>query len=84
MFEQRVRIGAAAGLHARPAATFVNAVIASGAAIRIGRPGGPSADARSIVSVLALDLRHGEEAVLTAPSVTILHQLADVLQRAEP
>lgn len=84
VFERTVTIGAPAGLHARPAAAFVKAVLDTGAPIRIGRPGGQSADARSIVSVLALDFKHGEEAVLTAPSLAAVEALGQLLGRAEP
>lgn len=76
---------ASVGLHARPAATFVQAVVESGVPVRIGRPGGEPADARSILSVLALDVRYGEEVVITAEgpgSSTALDHLADILGRS--
>ena len=66
MSERRVTVAAAEGLHARPAALFVRAVTDSGVAVTVGRPGGPDADARSILSVLSLDVRHGDEVVLRA------------------
>jgi phosphocarrier protein len=66
-------------LHARPAALFVRAVLDSGAAVRLGRPGQASADARSIVSVLALDVKEGEEVVLSADDERVLSALAGML-----
>jgi phosphocarrier protein HPr len=54
MPERRVVIGSKVGLHARPAAMFVQAA------------GGDPVDARSILSVLALDARGGDEVVLAA------------------
>lgn len=69
-----------AGLHARPAAVFVRAVLDSLAPVRIGRPGGESADARSIVSVLALDIQPGEPVVLSAEDERLLDQLAALLE----
>jgi phosphocarrier protein HPr len=34
--------------------------------VTIGKPGGPRVDARSILAVLSLDVRHGDEVVLSA------------------
>ena len=82
---RRARVLAAAGLHARPAAVFVQAVADSGLPVRIARPGGQEADARSILSVLALDFRHGDEVVLTATGPRageVLQRLATVLETA--
>lgn len=69
-----------AGLHARPAAVFVKAVQDSGQDVRIGRPGGSLADARSIVSVLALDIQPGEAVVLSADDERLVRRLAGLLE----
>ena len=71
-----------AGLHARPAAVFVRAVLDSREEVRIGRPGSSSsfADARSIVSVLALDIQPGEAVVLHADDGQLLDRLAALLE----
>lgn len=61
-----VIVAAADGLHARPAAVFVEAAAGYGAAVRIGKPGGPAVEARSILAVLTLDVRRGDAVVLTA------------------
>jgi phosphocarrier protein len=67
MPQRRTRVTSAEGLHARPAALFVRAATGSGLAVRITRAAtGADADARSILSVLALDVRHGDEVVLAA------------------
>lgn len=67
MAERRVSVGTADGLHARPAALFVKTAAELGVAVRISKPGTNSyADARSILAVLALDVRHGEEVLLFA------------------
>ena len=66
MAERRVSVAAPEGLHARPAALFVKAAADSGLAVTIARPDGNAVDARSILSVLSLDVRHGEEVVLSA------------------
>jgi phosphocarrier protein HPr len=67
------------GLHARPAAVFVRAVLDSGARVRLGREGEEAVDARSIVSVLALDIQPGERVVLFGDS-GFLDALAALLE----
>lgn len=66
MSQRTVMIASSVGLHARPAALFVQAATATGLAVLIGRPGDQPMDARSILGVMALGARHGEEVVLTA------------------
>ena len=65
MAERRVVVAPGVGLHARPAALFVKAAGATGLPVTIAKDGTPAADARSILSVLSLDVRGGEEVVLT-------------------
>lgn len=59
-------IAAESGLHARPAAMFVQAATKSGLAVTIGRPGEEPVDARSILSVMGLGAKKGETVELTA------------------
>ena len=66
MAQRTVAIGSSVGLHARPAALFVEAVQATGLDVEIGRPGDDGVDAGSILGVMALGAKHGEEVVLTA------------------
>ncbi len=66
MSEKTVTIGSSVGLHARPASLFVQAVARTGLPVRIAKPGGPAVDARSILMVLGLDARCGDEVVLSA------------------
>jgi phosphocarrier protein HPr len=66
MSERHVVVGSRVGLHARPAALFVQAAGRAGVPVTITKPGGEPVDARSILSVLALDARGGEEVVLAA------------------
>ena len=67
MPERRVTVAHPDGLHARPAALFVAAVAGSGVTVTIAKAGtDPGADARSILAVLSLDVRHGDEVVLRA------------------
>lgn len=66
MSTRTVTIASAVGLHARPASIFVEAVTNSGLDVEIGRVGEAAVDAASILGVMALGARHGEEVVLTA------------------
>jgi phosphocarrier protein len=66
MSQRTVAVASSVGLHARPAALFVQAATATGLSVRIGRAGDESVDARSILGVMALGAKHGEEVVLTA------------------
>jgi phosphocarrier protein len=66
MSERTVVIADPAGLHARPAGLLTRAVAASGIEVSIRRQGGEPADARSILSVMSLNVKSGEEVILTA------------------
>ena len=66
MPQRTVVVGSKVGLHARPAAMFVKAAAAQAVPVTIAKAGGDPVDARSILSVLALDARGGDEVVLTA------------------
>lgn len=66
MASRNVVIASSVGLHARPAALFVEAATNSGLDVEIARPGEDPVDATSILGVMALGAKHGEEVVLTA------------------
>lgn len=66
MATRTVTIASSVGLHARPAAIFVQAASATGLDIEIGRPDEEAVDATSILGVMALGAKHGEEVILTA------------------
>ena len=66
MAQREVTIASRVGLHARPAALFVQAATASGVAVKISKEGGKVVDARSIIGVLALGARNGDTVVLEA------------------
>ncbi len=66
MATRTVTIASSVGLHARPASLFVQAANATGLDIEIGREGEDFVDATSILGVMALDAKHGEEITLTA------------------
>ena len=66
MPERTVTVASSVGLHARPAALFAQAAAAQPAKVSVCKPGGNPVDARSILMVLSLDVRGGEEVVLSA------------------
>lgn len=78
MPQRRVAVASAEGLHARPAALFVKAAAESGEAVRIAKAGS-EVDARSILAVLSLDVRHGDEVLLTADTEATLDTLTTLL-----
>ncbi|HSU73623.1 MAG TPA: HPr family phosphocarrier protein [Terrabacter sp.] len=66
MATRTVTIASSVGLHARPAALFVEAASSSGLDVEIAKPGEDPVDATSILGVMALGAKYGEEVVLTA------------------
>ncbi|HET8977444.1 MAG TPA: HPr family phosphocarrier protein [Solirubrobacteraceae bacterium] len=66
MSERTVTVGSRVGLHARPASLFVQAAGRQPVAVKIAKPGADPVDARSILLVLGLDVRGGQEVVLSA------------------
>jgi phosphocarrier protein HPr len=84
MPQRTVTIASSVGLHARPAALFVEQASESGLDVEIGRPGEEAVDATSILGVMALGARHGEEVVLSAEGENadaVLDGLVDLLSR---
>ncbi|MFC6886828.1 MULTISPECIES: HPr family phosphocarrier protein [Actinomadura] len=66
MTERNVKIESKVGLHARPAALFVQTAAKAPMDVTVGKPGKDPVNAKSILAVLGLDARHGEEVVLSA------------------
>ena len=66
MPERRVTVGWAEGLHARPAALFVRAATATGIPVTVARGDGAPVNAASMLAVLGLGARHGDEVVLAS------------------
>jgi phosphocarrier protein HPr len=66
MAERRAVVASKIGLHARPAARFVKAAAKQPVKVTIARAGGDPVDAASILDVVTLDVRGGEEVILTA------------------
>lgn len=81
MAERKVTIVAEVGLHARPAATFVQAATKAPIDVTVAKPGGTPVNAKSILQVMALDVRKGEMIVIAAEGENaeeLLDQLAAI------
>jgi phosphocarrier protein HPr len=84
MPQRHAVIGSKVGLHARPAALFVQAVTRQPVKVTIAKPGAKPVAANSILSVLALDAKGGDEVVLSAEgegSDAALDELASLIAR---
>jgi phosphocarrier protein len=87
MVQRKVTVQAPEGLHARPAALFVQAATKAPAAVTIAKDGKDPVSARSILAVLSLDVRTGEEVVLEADGAdadAALDTLAALLAAEHP
>ncbi len=79
-----VEIASSVGLHARPAALFVQAVNDSGVAVTICKPGGKPSPANSMLAIMALGAKHGETVELTCEADgadKVLDDLVALLER---
>ena len=84
MPERKVKVGSSVGLHARPATIFTQAAAKQPVKVTIAKTGGNAVDARSVLFVLGLDVRSGEEVTLAAEgdgADTALDELEALLQR---
>ena len=85
MAERRVRVLSKVGLHARPAALFVQAATKAPYDVRIAKVDGEPVNAKSILSVLSLDVRNDEEIVISADGAgadTLLDELESLVSDA--
>ncbi|MEJ2855089.1 MULTISPECIES: HPr family phosphocarrier protein [unclassified Saccharothrix] len=82
MPSRRVTIASPTGLHARPAKLLTEAARKQPLVIRIGRAEDHLVDASSILAVMSLGVRAGEEVLLTAEgdqADRVLAELAELL-----
>lgn len=82
MSTRTVTIASSVGLHARPAALFVKAAGEAGVPVTIAKSGGTPVPANSMIAIMALGAKHGDEVVLTAEGEgadEALDLLADLL-----
>jgi phosphocarrier protein HPr len=84
MARREVKIGSRVGLHARPAALFVQAATASGMPVKIGKVDGKLVEARSMLGVLALGAKNGDTVILDLDgdgADIVLDGLVDLLEQ---
>lgn len=87
MPERRVTVAIAEGLHARPAALFVQLAGRQPVPVTIRKDGGTPASAGSILAVMALGAKGGDDVVLAAEgegAQASLDALADFLATEAP
>lgn len=66
MAERRVTVAGEVGLHARPAALFVQAAGTAPMDVTVAKGDGEPVNAKSILAVLSLDVRRGDEITVRA------------------
>lgn len=79
MSSRTATIASSVRLHARPAALFVKKVTEAGIPVTLGKEGGKTVNAASMLAVMALGAKHGEEVVLTAEGDGADEVLADLV-----
>jgi phosphocarrier protein len=83
MVERKAVVGSSVGLHARPASIFVQAATRQPVGVTIAKANGEGVDARSILSVIGLDVRGGDTVILSATgpeAEAALDELVTVLE----
>ncbi|WP_327087341.1 HPr family phosphocarrier protein [Nonomuraea sp. NBC_01738] len=66
MAERKATVAAEVGLHARPAATFVQTAAKAAMDVTVAKGHGEPVNAKSILAVMGLDVRQGETIVIRA------------------
>lgn len=66
MIERAVVFGHADGLHSRPALALAEAVLASGCAVWVNRPGDSPTPADDLMALMRLGIRYGETLIVHA------------------
>ncbi|TNY35532.1 HPr family phosphocarrier protein [Thermomonospora catenispora] len=82
MAQRHVRVLSKVGLHARPAALFVQTATKAPMEVTVAKPGKDPVNAKSILAVLGLDVRHGEEITITVEGEGDAERLLDELEAA--
>ncbi|MDO5734907.1 MAG: HPr family phosphocarrier protein [Propionibacteriaceae bacterium] len=78
MASRTATIASAIGLHARPATLFTKRAAAAGIPVTVAK-GDTSVNAASVLAVMALGAKFGEEVVLTAEGPTADEVLDDLV-----
>lgn len=83
MTERTAAVASAQGLHARPASLFAQAAGQAGIPVKIAKPGGNPVDASSVLMVMTLSAKQGDQVVLSADGPQadqVLDKLVSLLQ----
>jgi phosphocarrier protein len=84
MPERTVTVASRVGLHARPAAVFVKKASEISLPVTLAKKGGQPVNARSMLAIMSLDVRNGDEVLLSAEPADgaeeALDQLAELLE----
>jgi phosphocarrier protein HPr len=87
MAERWVTVPPGVGLHARPASLLVQAATGAASSVTVARPGGVAVNAKSILALLGLDVRGGEQVILRAEgpgAQEALDRIARIVTAAPP
>lgn len=77
--EHTVAIGSRLGMHARTAKIIIDAVKATGVPVKLSRPGGKEANAGSLLSVMGLGLKCGDEVTVSSDDAAAVEKIATLL-----
>lgn len=83
MPERTVTVASKVGLHARPAAVFVKKAGELPVPVTLAKAGGEPVSAKSMLQVMALDVRHGDEVTVAAEgdgAAAAVDELAGLLE----
>lgn len=84
MPQRTVTVASKIGLHARPAAVFVNKAKELPVPVTLARDGGAPVNAKSLLAIMTLDVRGGERVTLAAAegqgAAAAVDELADLLE----
>ncbi|GAA2295518.1 HPr family phosphocarrier protein [Streptomyces kunmingensis] len=82
--ERRLIVTEEAGLHARPAAAFAQTAARSEAEVTVAREDGREVPARSVLSLMTLNIRCGDAIVLRASGADAESTLDELARIAAP
>jgi phosphocarrier protein len=83
MPERTVTVASRVGLHARPAAVFVKKASELPVPVTLAKTGGEPVSAKSMLQVMSLDVRHGDEVTVAAEgegAAAAVDELAGLLE----
>lgn len=81
MPSKTVIVGAAIGLHARPAAIIAEAVVNSGAEVTLSVDGGDPVDAGSALMIMTLGAGNAAQVTVASDDEAALNTVADLVQK---